>query len=105
MAPHPGGGADWNAATTGGFAGSMTLMATLYTKPGCHLCEAAVVELGRLRARHPHTLELVDITSNEDLVRTYGERIPVLAIAGREYDAPLPAAALERALRQAEVPR
>ena len=79
----------------------MTLMATLYTKPGCHLCEAAESDLGRLRARHLHELRLVDITTDATLMREYGERIPVLAIAGREYDAPLPAAVLERALRQA----
>jgi hypothetical protein len=80
----------------------MTLTATLFTKPGCHLCEDALAILGGLRARHPHALKVIDITSDADLVRTYGERIPVLAIAGREYDAPLPAAVLERALQQAE---
>ena len=79
----------------------MTLSATLYTKPGCHLCEDAAAALGRLRAGHPHELRLVDITSDATLMRDYGERIPVLAIAGREYAAPLPAAVLERALRQA----
>ena len=79
----------------------MTLSATLFTKPGCHLCEDAAATLGRLRARHPHELRLVDITSDATLVRAYGARIPVLAIAGREYDAPLPAAVLERALQLA----
>jgi fermentation-respiration switch protein FrsA (DUF1100 family) len=80
----------------------MTLSATLYTKAGCHLCEAAAANLGRLRSRHPHELRLVDIASDVELMRQYGERIPVLAIAGREYDAPLPAAVLERALIEAE---
>jgi hypothetical protein len=79
----------------------MTLMATLYTKPGCHLCEDAEADLGRLQTRHPHELRLVDITTDATLMREYGERIPVLAITGREYEAPLPAAVLERALRQA----
>lgn len=83
----------------------MTLVARLYTKPGCHLCEDAAAELGRLRARHPHALELVDITSDANLVRAYGERIPVLAIAGHEYDAPLARHVLECALRQAEIHR
>ncbi len=79
----------------------MTLMATLYTKPGCHLCEDTEADLGRLRTRQPHELRLVDITTDASLMREYGERIPVLAIAGREYDAPLPVAVLERALQQA----
>ena len=80
----------------------MSISATLYTKPGCHLCADAVAALERLRARHPHELLLVDITADAALMQEYGVRIPVLAIAGREYDAPLPAAELERVLRLAE---
>jgi glutaredoxin-like protein DUF836 len=83
----------------------MTLSATLYTKPGCHLCEDAAAALGRLRARHPHELKLVDITTDTTLMRDYGLRIPFLAIAGHEYDAPLPDAVLERALQHAETDR
>ncbi len=80
----------------------MTLAVTLYTKPGCHLCEDAAAELGRLRGRFPHELRLIDITSDTDLMHQYGERIPVVAVAGREHDAPLSAAVLERALQRAE---
>ena len=75
--------------------------ATLYTRPGCHLCEQAQAELHRLRARQPHTLAVVDITADSDLEQRFGERIPVLIVGGREYAAPLPRAVLERALRQA----
>jgi len=77
------------------------LRARLYTKAGCHLCEDALGELNRLQARQPHELELVDISDDPDLVQRYGERIPVLEVAGREYAAPLPRAVLERALREA----
>jgi hypothetical protein len=83
----------------------MTLTVTLFTRPGCHLCEAAAADLGRLRRRQPHALELVDITVDPGLEHEYGERIPVLRVAGREYDAPLPAAVLERALRAARQTR
>ncbi|MCA1646502.1 MAG: glutaredoxin family protein [Chloroflexi bacterium] len=83
----------------------MTLSATLFTRPGCHLCEDATAHLERLRRRYPHQLRQVDITADANLLRQYGERIPVLAIAGREYDAPLPAAVLERALRAADPER
>ena len=40
-------------------------------------------------------------------MRDYGERVPVLLVGGREYNAPLPLAVLERALRNAkmEAPR
>ena len=79
----------------------MTIRATLYTRPGCHLCEQALADLERLRRRYPHELRLVDITSDADLMRAYGERIPVLSIDGRECAAPLPLPVLERELRQA----
>jgi hypothetical protein len=77
------------------------LRARLYTRLGCHLCEEARRDLEALRARLPHELQLVDISDDPDLVQRYGERIPVLEVAGREYAAPLPRAVLERALRQA----
>jgi glutaredoxin len=78
-----------------------TLTITLYTKPGCHLCEQAVAELDRLRWRHPHTLEQINIAADEELMRRYGDRIPVVVLNGREYEAPLPGAVLERALAEA----
>jgi hypothetical protein len=81
--------------------GGMTLQATLFTKPGCHLCETALEDLERLQRRHPHTLLQVDITADPELFQKYGERIPVLAIDGREYAAPLDPAILERALEHA----
>ena len=74
---------------------------TMYMKAECHLCEAARADLARLAARLPHTLELVDITTDAELMRRYGERIPVVCVGGREYDAPLAPALLERALVQA----
>ncbi len=70
----------------------------LYAKPGCHLCEQATADLSRLQRRHPHSLEVVDISQNSELMARYGLRIPVLVIAGREFDAPLDATAIERAL-------
>jgi hypothetical protein len=77
------------------------LEVTLYTRPGCHLCEQAEVELDRLRSRLPHTLRLVDITTQAELEQRYGERIPVISINNREYQAPLTSATVERALREA----
>jgi hypothetical protein len=79
----------------------MTVRATVYTRAGCHLCEQALADLERLRRRYPHELQLVDISADPELVRTYGERIPVLSIDGRELGAPLPADVLERELRRA----
>jgi glutaredoxin-like protein DUF836 len=74
----------------------------LYGKPGCHLCEQAQAELARLRRRHPHALEIVDISQDPELLERYGLRIPVLVADGREYDAPLEAASIEQALARLE---
>jgi len=74
---------------------------TLFSKPDCHLCADAIGELDRLRGRYPHELEIVDITSDPELQRQFGERIPVLRIGGRDVGAPLPRHVLERALREA----
>ena len=57
---------------------------TLYGKPGCHLCEEARAVVDEVRARRPFELEEVDITRDPTLEATYRERIPVIAIDGRE---------------------
>jgi Glutaredoxin-like domain (DUF836) len=77
------------------------MLLTLYSRPGCHLCEQVETDLRRLARRYPHQLRTVDITQDPLLFEQYGERIPVLAVQGREYAAPLSAAVLERALRSA----
>jgi hypothetical protein len=79
----------------------VTLRVTLYSKPGCHLCEDALVELRQLARRHPHALEVVDITTDPQLMQHYAERVPVVLVAGREYAAPLHRSVLERALAEA----
>lgn len=58
----------------------MTL--TLYSRPGCHLCEEmkAVVEAvtGRLPGRI--AIDEVDISGDQDLEARFGREIPVLFI-------------------------
>jgi glutaredoxin len=57
---------------------------TLYGKPGCHLCEEAREVVLAVRERRPFELEEVDITRDPQLEALYRERIPVIAIDGRE---------------------
>ena len=47
---------------------------TLYTSPGCHLCEQAEEILDYVGV----AFTAVDISTDVDLVRQYGVRIPVL---------------------------
>jgi glutaredoxin len=57
---------------------------TLYSKPDCPLCDKARRVLEQVRVRAPFELEQVDITAESTMVAKYGERIPVVAIDGRE---------------------
>lgn len=61
----------------------MTLI-TVYSKPGCHLCEDAMTSLRRLRPELGFELQERDILQDEALHRAYFERIPVIALDGVE---------------------
>jgi glutaredoxin len=55
----------------------------LYARPGCHLCEDARAVLRRIG----HPFDEVDVEADDDLLRRYLERIPVIALDGAElYD-------------------
>jgi glutaredoxin len=56
----------------------------LYTRAGCHLCDAARDVLVAERSRSPFELVEVDIAGHDDLEREYGIRIPVVEIDGEE---------------------
>jgi hypothetical protein len=56
----------------------------LYSRVGCHLCDVARDVVLAVRERSPFDLEEVDIEADDDLLREYGERIPVVSIDGEE---------------------
>jgi len=55
----------------------------LFSRPGCHLCEEMKVEIRRAKTRRATVLSEVNIESDPDLERQYGQSIPVLTINGR----------------------
>ncbi len=58
---------------------------TLYSRPECHLCDEARSGLERIRAEGPDfELREVDIDSDERLLRSHLERIPVIELDGVE---------------------
>ena len=57
---------------------------TLYSRPGCHLCDEARAALERVRARTTFSLHEVNIESDDELHRRYLERIPVVALGDEE---------------------
>jgi hypothetical protein len=72
---------------------------TLHGRDGCHLCDDARIALERVRAREPFVLQEVDIEADDDLLRRYLERIPVVCLDGAElYDFFVDEADLERRL-------
>ena len=56
----------------------------LYGRPGCCLCDEARAVLTGVRARQPFALEERNIDEDDDLLRAYLERIPVVTIDGVE---------------------
>lgn len=57
---------------------------TVYSRPGCHLCEEALSRLRGLQPQLGFELEDVDIERDDALHRAYLERIPVVCIDGEE---------------------
>ena len=56
---------------------------TLYTRPGCHLCDQARDEILRMRdGGAAFELDEIDIETDDELHRAYLERIPVVALDG-----------------------
>ena len=62
----------------------MPIRVTIYSKPGCHLCEVMTARLRRASFDEPLDIEEVDITGDPTLLARYETRIPVLMIEGRE---------------------
>lgn len=62
------------------------LALTLYSRPGCHLCEdmKAVVERVARAHAEPIAIEEIDISTDPDLESRYGLEIPVLLVNGRK---------------------
>jgi Glutaredoxin-like domain (DUF836) len=56
----------------------------LYSRTGCHLCDLARDVIVSVRAHEPFVFEEVDIEIDEDLLREYGIRIPVVTVDGEE---------------------
>ncbi len=60
----------------------MTL--TLYSRPGCHLCDEMKATIDRVARSIPLTLAVVDISADPALEARYGTEIPVLLVEGRK---------------------
>ncbi|MFN2471080.1 MAG: glutaredoxin family protein [Gaiellaceae bacterium] len=78
----------------------MTPRVTLYSSPGCGLCDRARAVLAAVRAEVPFALEEVDISGDAALEAAYREWLPVVEIDGeRRFVYFVPEDVLRRALR------
>jgi glutaredoxin len=77
-----------------------SVLVTLYTRPGCHLCdEARDVILSIRDSAGPFELREVDIESDPELHSRFLERIPVVEVDGEHVaELHLDARTLRRAL-------
>ena len=57
---------------------------TLFTKPGCHLCEAVEQAVALVRRRWAFDLEVRNILDNPADFQKYQHEIPVVLVNGRE---------------------
>jgi glutaredoxin len=54
----------------------VTIALTIYSRPGCHLCEEMKTTIERI--------EEIDISADADLEARYGTEIPVLLVNGQK---------------------
>jgi len=59
---------------------------TLYTRPGCHLCDDARVVIERVCADLGESYDEVDITTDDELEDRFAEDVPVTFVDGRQHD-------------------
>jgi glutaredoxin len=55
----------------------------MYTRQGCHLCEQAWQQLEQAQHQYHFALQQVDVDADTELVREYGECVPVVVVNGR----------------------
>ncbi len=60
---------------------------TIYSRPGCHLCDDMKDLVRKVARTIPLTLEDIDIYGDDELEERYGLEIPVLLVNGERIAA------------------
>jgi glutaredoxin len=75
---------------------------TLYSKPGCHLCEDARTMLEHLAQRYRLVIDEIDIRADPQTFRAYDIRIPVIVFdEGTTLEAPIKEREIRDAVKRA----
>lgn len=64
----------------------MSPRVTLYSRPGCHLCDDARTVIEQVCAELGEGYVEVSIDDDAELTRRFGEEIPVTFVDGRQHD-------------------
>ena len=64
----------------------MSNLITIFSRHGCHLCEVAERTLTELKDELNFELEIKYIDRLNDLVKLYGNEVPVIHIDGEHHD-------------------
>jgi len=64
----------------------VTARVTLYSRPGCHLCDDARIVIERVCAELGESYDEVDIDADEALRQRFGEEVPVTFVDGQQHD-------------------
>jgi len=59
---------------------------TLYSRPGCHLCDDARAVIAEVCAELEEAYVEISIDDDVELQRRFGEEIPVTFVDGRQHD-------------------
>jgi glutaredoxin len=59
---------------------------TVYSRPGCHLCEEALAVVAKVCADVGETYDVVNIEDDATLVERFGEEVPVTFVDGKQHD-------------------
>jgi glutaredoxin len=57
---------------------------TMYSRPGCHLCDEMMATIERAAPGAGLTVEVIDISTDPTLEARYGLEIPVLMVNGKK---------------------
>lgn len=64
----------------------MTARVTLYSRPGCHLCDEARTVIEEVCAEVGTTYDEISIADDTALERRFGHEVPVTFVDGKQHD-------------------
>jgi glutaredoxin len=59
---------------------------TVYSRKNCHLCDVAIESLESVKSELKFEIDKIYIDGNTELIKKYGEEVPVIHIDGIHHD-------------------